>query len=332
MIIKSFEIEKIDLSKNKILLLYGKNEGHKKSLINQLIKNRDNIFTYYQDEIIDSHDNFLNSIYSKSLFEAQKTIIIKRATDKLINLIEKINTQKIEDTIILISADILEKKSKLRSIFEKSKSSVVIAFYPDTDQTLSGLALKFLQEKKISISQSNLNILIKRNSGDREALYNELSKIDHFSKSGKKITHEVIEKLTNLRENHGITELVDNCLAKNSRKIIFILNENNFSNEDSILILRTFLIKSKKILKLREEFEKNNNINLTISSAKPPIFWKDKEIAKKQIENWKLQNLKKLIYKINEIELSIKKNLNNSKNLITDFLLEQSTVKSNNLT
>ena len=138
--------------------------------------------------------------------------------------------------------------------------------------------------------------------------------------------------MTNLRENHGITELVDNCLAKNSRRIIYILNENNFSNEDSILILRTFLIKSKKILKLREEFEKNNNINLTISSAKPPIFWKDKEIAKKQIENWKLQNLKKLIYKINEIELSIKKNLNNSKNLITDFLLEQSSVKSNNLT
>ena len=329
MIVKSYEISKIN-SKVRFYLVYGKNEGLKKSSINQLTKNRDNISTYHQDEITDSHDNFLESIYSKSLFEAQKTIIIKRATDKLLNLIEKINIQKIEDTIILISAEILEKKSKLRSTFEKSKSNVVVAFYPDTDQILIKLALNFLQKKKITISQSNLNILINKNSGDREALKNELDKIENFSRSGKKITQEVLEKLTNLHENHSITELVDNCLAKNYKKIMNILNENNFSNEDSILILRTFLIKCKKILKLREEFEKNNNINLTITTAKPPIFWKDKEITKLQIKNWKQQNLKKLIFKINEVELDIKKNLNNSLNLITDFLLEQSSMKSSN--
>ena len=330
MIIKSFELEKIDLNANKIILFYGKNEGLKKSAIDQLTKNRDNISTYYQDEIMDSHDKLLESIYSKSLFETQKTIIIRRATDKLLNLIEKINIQKIEDTIILISAEILEKKSKLRSTFEKDKSNIVVAFYPDTDQILIKLALNFLQKRKITISQSNLNLLINKNSGDREALKNELDKIENFSRSGKKITQEVLEKLTNLHENHSITELIDNCLAKNYKKIMNILNENNFSNEDSILILRTFLIKCKRILKLCEEFEKNNNIDLTITTAKPPIFWKDKEITKQQIKNWKQKNLKKLIFKINEIELDTKKNLNNSLNLIIDFLLEQSSMKSSN--
>ena len=160
-------------------------------------------------------------------------------------------------------------------------------------------------------------------------MFNELEKIEFFSKNRKKITTENISKLINLSENRSITELIDNCLAKNSKKTIHILNENNFSNEDCILITRVFLNKAKKILKLTKEFEKNNNIDLTISSAKPPIFWKDKEITKQQIYKWKTNNIKNLIFKINDIEFLLKQNLNNSINLITDFLLEQSSSKTN---
>jgi DNA polymerase-3 subunit delta len=137
-------------------------------------------------------------------------------------------------------------------------------------------------------------------------------------------------KITNLIENHSVSELVDNCLAKNNKKIINILNENNFNNEDCILITRSLLNKSKRVLQLAKEFENNKNIELTISSAKPPIFWKDKEITKQQIKNWKPKSIKDLIYKLIDIELLIKKNLNNSLNLITDFILEQSSSGSNN--
>ena len=127
-----------------------------------------------------------------------------------------------------------------------------------------------------------------------------------------------------------IRDSIDNCLAKNKKKIINILNENNFSNEDCIIITRAFLLKSKKILKLSNEFQLNKNIELTISSAKPPIFWKDKEITKQQIYKWTPENIKKLIYRLNEIELLVKKNLNNSINLITDFILNQSSSNTNN--
>ncbi len=330
MIIKSFEVEKIDINKTKIILFYGKNEGHKRSSTNILIKKKDQISTYSQDEILSSSENFLESLYSKSLFESQKTIIIKRATDKLLNLIEKIDVERLEDTIIIILADVLEKKSKLRSTFEKSKSRVVVAFYPDTNQTLTKLAHDFLRECKITMSQSNINLLVSKNSGDRDALFNELGKIENYSKNGKKINQEIVEKLTNLNENYSIAELVDNCLAKNKKKIINILNENNFTNEDSILILRTFLNKSRKILKLREEFEKNSDIDLTISSAKPPIFWKDKEITKEQISKWTSYNISKLIYELNNVELHVKKNINNSVYLISDFIINQSETKTNN--
>ena len=158
----------------------------------------------------------------------------------------------------------------------------------------------------------------------------ELEKIEFYGKKGKKITTESIIKLSNLIENHSISELVDSCLARNKKKTVNILIENNFSNEDCILIIRIFLNKLKKILKLANEYKKNKNIDLTISSAKPPIFWKEKEITKQQILNWDPENLKILLYKINNIELLIKRNYDNSVNLITDFILNQASIRPNN--
>ena len=224
----------------------------------------------------------------------------------------------------------MDKKSKIRTFFEKQKELVCVPFYADNEQTLSQLALNFFKEKKITISQSNINQIVNKCNGDRENLYNELSKIDNYSKNGKKLNSENIMKLTNLSENHSISELVDNCLAKNNKKLIYILNENNLTNDDCIVIIRTFLNKSKRILKLLNEYELNKDLNLTISSCKPPIFWKDKEIIKQQMQKWNSKNLKNLIYKMSEIELLIKKNINNSLNLTTNFLLENSSSITNN--
>ena len=329
MIIKSYELNKINFDQNKLILFYGKNEGLKNDSINNLLKNKENISKYEEKEIIENTNIFLENVFSKSLFENEKIIIVKRVTDKILKVIEEIEEKKIEDLKIIINADILEKKSKLRLFFEKSKEHVCVAFYPDTNQVLSKLTYNFFNQKKISISPANINLIVNKCNGDRETLFNELDKIEYFSKSGKKITEESIIKLTNLIENHSISDLIDNCLAKNKKKIINILNENNFGNEDCIIITRTFLLKSKKILKLCSEFKSNKNIDLTISSAKPPIFWKDKEITKQQIYKWTPDNIKLLIYRLNEIELLVKKNINNSINLITDFILDQSSSNTN---
>ena len=330
MIIKSFEINKINFDQNKLVLFYGKNEGFKNEATNNLIKDKDEITKYEEKEVLENINDFIESILSKSLFESEKIIIIKRVTDKILKIIDEIDSKNIEDIKIILNADNLEKKSKLRSLFEKDKKYICVPFYPDTDQTLSKLTFNFLKKKNISISQSNINLIVNKCNGDRETLLNELNKIEYFSKNGKKITAENIAKLTNLIENHGISELIDNCLAKNKKKIVNILNENNFNNEDCILITRTFLNKAKKILKLSSEFQNNKNIDLTISSAKPPIFWKDKEITKQQIYKWTPENIKQLIYKLSEIELLIKKNINNSINLITDFILYQASSNTNN--
>ena len=329
MILKSYEIKKINKNNNPLILFYGKNEGLKNEAFDTLIKDKNNILNYEEKEILDNENNFIENIQSKSLFEQTKLIVVKRVTDKILKIIDILRLKNLEDTTIILNSDNLEKKSKLRSLFEKEKELICVAFYPDNEQTLSKLAYNFLRDKKISISPSNINLIVNKCSGDRETLINELQKIEYFSKNGKKINSENISKLINLSENHSISELIDNCLAQNKKKIIGILNENNFSNEDCIMITRSFLIKAKKLLTLSILFESNKNIDLTISSAKPPIFWKEKEITKQQIYKWKPKNIKKLIFALSETELQIKKNINNSINLITDFILSQSSSEAN---
>ena len=326
MILKSYETSKINTDIN-LILFYGKNDGLKEVSIKEIIKNQ-TVLNYDQSEIIENQQNFFEEIYSHSFFEKEKTIIIKRASDKIVNIIEKIDLTKIGNTKIILDADNLEKKSKLRSIFEKEKNFICIAFYPDTVQTLIKLAFNYFKERKISISSSSINLIVNKINADRKALFNELNKLEIYSKKGKAIDDKIITKIVNLNENYEINELVNSYFAQNQKKVISILNENNFSNEDCIIIIRSFLNKSKKLLNLSNDYLKNHNIEATIASSKPPIFWKEKEIVKQQIYKWKPKEIKNVIYKLNEIELLIKRNINISINIITDFIITQNIVKS----
>ena len=332
MIVKSYEINKIDFNKSKIVLFYGENNGLKKEKISEIINSNKEktVLNYDEREILDKPEILFDNIFSKSLFDKYKTITIKRVTDKIFKIIEKINEIEIEDLLIILNSDNLEKKSKLRSLFEKSDKLLCIPCYPDNQQTLARLAYTFFKQKEISISSIMINIIVNKCKSDRENLFNELRKIEFFVKNGKKITEKNISKLINLSENHELSEFVDSCLAKDVKKTIRILNENNFNNDDCIAITRIFLNKSKKILNLSKEFKKNKNIDLTISSAKPPIFWKDKELVKEQLLKWRPENIRKLIYLLNNIELQIKKNFNNSILIITNFILEQVSPEANN--
>tara|TARA_Y100001970_G_scaffold292233_1_gene432629 strand:+ start:850 stop:1842 length:993 start_codon:yes stop_codon:yes gene_type:complete len=330
MIIKNYEVSQIKFNSQQNILFYGENEGHKNEIINKIIGKKNNILNYEEKEILENSNSFIENLTTNSLFEDEKIILIKRASEKLFKVIEEANKKNLDGITLIINAGKLEKKSKLRTLYEKSKKNIIIAFYPDNAITLSKFAQSYLSRKKISISPNNINLIINKCNGDRGILLNEIKKIESFSENGKKITSEIISKLINLSENHSILELIDNCLAKNTKKIINILNENNFNNDDCIVILRTLLSKSKRVLILSEAYESNNDIEFTISSAKPPIFWKEKDIVKQQVYNWKPSKIKKLIYQINEVELLIKKNFNNSINLLTDFILEKTTKNISN--
>ena len=329
MILKAYEVNKINTNDNNIILFYGQNQGAKEEVIFNIVKNRkENLQKYDEKQILENEDIFYENILSKSLFEDNKTVIINRASDKIFKIIENIAEKNLEDLLLLIEANSLDKKSKLRLFVEKNKKYICVPFYQDENSVLSKLFYNFTKENNISISNENMNLVINRCNGDRGILKNELSKIKFFSLNKKKITTADLFKLTNLIENHSISELIDNTLAKNKTKIISIINENNLSSDECIIISRIFLQKCKKLLKLVIDYNQNNDLNKTILNAKPPIFWKDKEIIKRQITKWKINEMYELIFELSKIELQIKKNYDSSVNIILNFLLEKASNKS----
>ena len=330
MIIKSYEIKKLEKNDVNLVLLYGDNEGYKQKIIDEFfIKSFDGeIQKYEEDEIFLNYNDFISNLLNKSFFSDRKIIIFSRTSEKILKFIEEIIEKKIDDIKIIINSKTLDKKSKLRSFFEKQENCACIPFYEDDEKTLYQIANNFFNGNKISISREMMNLIVERCRGDRRNLYNELEKISFLLFTKKKISIDDLIKLTNLAENYSISELSDNCLAKNIGKVNKILNENKFSDDECILILRTLLFKTKRLLELSKNNTNNKNVDQTISSFRPPIFWKDKQIVKNQIMSWKINDIENLIVKIKNTEIEVKKHASNSIHLVFDFIL--ATARTNN--
>ncbi len=331
MILKSFELSKINSNSFKFYLFFGINDGLKEETIRNVFEKKyiDKIQRYEEKEILDNIDSFFNSVFTKSFFDNEKLIIINRVTDKIKTTIDELIEKKPENIQFILNSKNLEKKSSLRKLFEKEKLIVCVPFYEDNNQTLNTIISHFFRNKKIPVSQQLINILIERCRGDRKNLNNELAKIENFLSGKTNINLQEIIKLTNLADNYGASELVDHSLAKNTRKTVTIFNENNFSDEDNIIIIRTLLNKLKRLVKINELVNERNTLDQVISSFKPPIFWKDKPMVAQQIKSWRKEKLKNLIYESNEIEFLIKKNTTIAGNILSDFIINNSK-KTNN--
>ncbi len=323
MIIKQHEISKLTTEKYNFYLLYGKNEGLQNEIVNKFFTEKftGEISKYEEQEINNSKEIIIESILNNSLFQNEKIIIISRVGEKIINFIKDIEERNLIGVKIILKTGILDKRSKLRSYFEKSEKLACIPFYEDDNRSLLQITNLFLKENKIIMSRESVNLIITRANGNRNNLKNELSKIYFYSFTNKRIDFDIIKKLTNLSENYEVSEIADKYLEKNTKDAAKILNENIYSDEDCILILRTLLNKSKRLLDIIERYENIKNLDNVISNTKPPIFWKDKEKVKKQVVSWKKEDLKNKIYEINKVEYVVKNNAKNSLNLVSDFIV-----------
>ena len=330
MILKTFELERKNISKFKFFLIYGENDGLKKEIINKIIShNKGKQIKFEETQILKDKSDFFNQIANKSLFEKERIFLLERCTNKMSEIILDILESNYED-LFIVNCGVLEKKSKIRSLLERSNIGVIIPTYKDNFQSLSNLAKNFFIDKKISISYETINLLVNRCNGDRGNLNRELEKISNYLLDKKIISLKEILILTNLSENYSAAELVDASLSKNIKKTCEILDENNYSQEDTFLVIRVFLQKTKKILSLLENIKNEEDIEKAISSHKPPIFWKDKPIIRKQLQLWSHNNVKNLISKLNDIEIEIKKNSSLSLILMKDFIYEILNKKTNN--
>ena len=189
MIVKVKEFSKNNINNSNIFLFYGLNEGLKNELLNNsfLANFKGSIYRYEEKEITEKLNNFYDLIFTKSFFDNEKIIILSRVSEKFEKIISEILVKKLDSIKIILMSGPLDKKSKLRNLFEKDKNLICVPFYEDNNFTLSKIATNFLREKKISISNETINFLVDRMSGDRNNLNNELNKIELYTKDTKKL-------------------------------------------------------------------------------------------------------------------------------------------------
>ena len=324
MIVKLIEIKKKVKKINNFFLLYGGNEGLIEETIKKVFSNDTSkkIYKYNENDILENTNNFESLIFNKSFFDENKLIIVNGSTDKILPLIKDVLEKKPEDVDIILKSKVLEKKSKLRTYFEKNNYVNIVAFYDDNPQTLLTQTENFFKNQKIKISHESLNLLIERSRGNRIILNNEIEKIINYSASKKNLRLEDLIKITNLAEDYDTGEIVNQYLLKNKKKIANLINENSFSPTDNILLLKTFLYKLKRLKKIKLESNDKKNLDNVLLYFKPPIFWKEKEIIKQQLKCWTLNQINLKIKKINYLELLIKKNSEISTEIINNFILD----------
>jgi len=326
MLIKSYEILKKDLNFLNSFLIYGENTGLKQDIVKSVIelKEKKNIkykqFKFEEEEIIKNQNDFFNLIFSGSLFDKKKVIFVNRTTDRLFNLISEISKKDIKDILIFFEADQLEKKSKIRNLFEKDKNLVCIACYQDNNFDLIKIINDEIKQTKIKLSTESINLLIERASGDRNNLRNEVNKLKSFALDKQMVSYDQVKELTNMVGNYQNDYIVNICLNGDKKKLNKILRENNFSFEDFLILLKIFSKKIHRLLKIKIFNRLEKNLDQIFNQIRPPIFWKEKEDVKKQVRLWNEKKLNLIIKKINEIELNCKKNHELATNITLDFL------------
>ena len=326
MLIKSYEILKKDLNFLNSFLIYGENTGLKQDIVKSVIelKEKKNIkykqFKFEEEEIIKNQNDFFNLIFSGSLFDKKKVIFVNRTTDRLFNLISEISKKDIKDILIFFEADQLEKKSKIRNLFEKDNNLVCIACYQDNNFDLIKIINDEIKQTKIKLSTESINLLIERASGDRNNLRNEVNKLKSFALNKQMVSYDQVKELTNMVGNYQNDYIVNICLNGDKKKLNKILRENNFSFEDFLILLKIFSKKIHRLLKIKIFNRLEKNLDQIFNQIRPPIFWKEKEDVKKQVRLWNEKKLNLIIKKINEIELNCKKNHELATNITLDFL------------
>ena len=296
---KSYLVEK-DYSKlrdSKSILFYGENTGLK-NYFKHLIKNNNNetsFINFSQDEILNNENILRRELDNSSLFEVNKIIFLERCNDKILKVLEEyfdlgFNFQTI------IFADILEKKSKLRSVYEKSKTYA-----------------------SVGLTQNNINLIMESSNLDRVKLENEVEKIAVYFLD-KKIKTEKLIKLLNNSTNDDFNELKDEAIKGNRIKTNQLLNNTIIEPDKGVYYLALL---NQRFIKLEEinSIKDNVSIEETINKIKPPVFWKDKPNLINQIKKWKTKNIKEALKNIYNLELKIKTNSSINNNILIRKLI-----------
>ena len=332
MIIKSYLVQDNfkTIENKKIILIYGENTGLKADLKNYFKKKYKDFekINLFQDDVIANQDLLINEISNQSLFVSSKIIIINEVTDKILVHIEDIFNLNLENVRIILISNELDKRSKLRSYFEKEKLLVTIPCYADNEISLRKYILVKLKDYK-NLNTDTINLIIDNSRHDRGIINNEIDKIRVLF-SDKILHFETLKELLNSKETEEFEHIRDAALNGEKNKLNKLISTTNFLNENTMYYLASLSLRLTKLLETLNINQNTNNIDAAASMLKPKIFWKDKETFVNQAKKWKIIEIKRILSKLNDLEINIKQNSTiNSGVLVKYFLINLCNEKFN---
>ncbi len=313
MIHKSYLVENnIDALQNKLVLIYGENIGLINDLKARIIEKhkRNKILRFNQEDVLHNRDIIYNEINNNSLFEDKKIIFIDNVNDKILILIEDI-FEKLNDEFIYLFSNLLEKKSKLRNFFEKKKELDVVPCYSDNEITLEKIIRNKLNGYS-GLTKTFINIIIQNCSHDRNKINNEINKIKTYFYN-KPINIEDVIKLINLEENEDFSEIRDTSISGKKTETNNLLGSTDIQPDKTFYYLS---LMNLRFIKLMTVLQTTENLEKSINSLKPPIFWKDKPIFINQARLWNIKKLNLALKNSYEVEIKLKTNSNLNKSII----------------
>ena len=319
MLYKSYLIEQnFNTLKSDITLFYGENIGLKKEFKDLIKFNNKNkeIIKFLQDQILKNKNILFNEINNTSLFEKEKIILIDNVDDKILETLKEIE-DKSDDIKIYIFSEILEKKSKIRNYFEKSKKYGIVPCYQDNEIGLK----KIISNKLIGyegLTPYNVNLIFENCDFDRSKLLNEIEKIKIFFDK-KKIDTIDLQMLLNVKSSDNFDYLKDEALTGNKIKTNELLSQTIIETEKVMYYLNSINQRLDKLMEINQSGEKN--LVGIIDNLKPPIFWKDKPKVIEQAKKWSLEKTKKMKEKTYNFEVYIKSNSIVNKDLLVKKLI-----------
>ena len=309
MILKSFEIENNiqKIEQYNFILIYGENIGLKETLKKKIISfnKKTEIINLYQEDINKNKNVILDEVKNISLFSEEKLIIINQTSENILAELENILDGKEKIKIILI-ADVLDKKSKLRATFEKKNNMAIIPCYNDNDITLRKLIQNELGGFK-NLNPNIVNIILNYSNLNRKTVLNNLEKIKTFYEN-KIISDDTLETLLNSDRNELFENIRDAALIGDKTKLNSLLNNFAFTNDDTFVYLNKINYKLIKLLEIHKENNKHSDFNITITKMRPPIFWKDKPIYLNLLKKWHISSVLEALTYLGKIEVKLKKN------------------------
>lgn len=299
----------------RVILVYGPDQGLMKERAKTMgltivpdINDPFNAVTLNQDILTEDPARLSDEANAMSMMGGARLIRIESASDKLTPLIKEYLQDPNDTALIILEAAELGPRSSLRKACEAAKNAAAVPCYVEDERDLGRLIRETLQAESLNIEHDAIAFLAANISGNRGKVRSELEKLITYKGTDKSpVTLDDASQACGESGATALDDLVYATAGHNPDKALRTFAKLTEEGVVFIVILRTLQGHFRKLHLTKSRIEQGANTESAIKSLQPPIFFKQQNVFKAQINNWSLHSLGNVLNKLNDLEAECKK-------------------------